>query len=51
VLSFETPSLIVETESEETLVSLDGEPIKMQNPLRFTIEPKAIPVLRLVLAA
>lgn len=49
VRSFEATELIVETEEDEPLVSLDGEPVQMQSPLHFTIKPRSVPVLRMEL--
>ncbi len=49
IRSFETTELLVETEDDEPLVSLDGEPVKMQNPLHFTVKPRSVPVLRMEL--
>jgi diacylglycerol kinase family enzyme len=49
VRSFEVTELIVETEENKILVSLDGEPLDMQSPLHFTIKPKSVPVLRMEL--
>lgn len=49
IQSFETPSLIVETQEENPWLSLDGEPLRMTSPLYFRIEPRALPVLRLQL--
>jgi len=51
VFSFETPRLIVETPEEKILISLDGEPLEMTSPLKFSIEKKELPVLRMELAA
>lgn len=49
VRSFEVTELIVETEENKILVSLDGEPLEMQSPLHFTVKPKSVPVLRMEL--
>lgn len=51
IRSFETQELIVETDGEKALVTLDGEPMEMQNPLVFKILPRSVPVLRMELAA
>ncbi len=51
IRSFEAPELIVETEQDKVLVSLDGEPVELQSPLYFSIKPKSVPVLRMELAA
>jgi diacylglycerol kinase family enzyme len=51
VVSFETSSLIVNSEEKETLVSLDGEPVSLQSPLKFKLKRQALPVLRMDLAA
>lgn len=51
VLSFETSAMTVAGEGEKILISLDGEPQEMISPLRFTIEPESLPVLRMELTA
>lgn len=51
VLSFETPSLMVGAKEKTILVSLDGEPMEMSTPLKFSIRPQSLPVLRMDLAA
>lgn len=51
VLSFETPSLMVDTSDHQILISLDGEPMEMTTPLEFSIRPQSLPVLRMELAA
>jgi diacylglycerol kinase family enzyme len=51
VLSFETPSLSVTGQEEKILISLDGEPLEMTSPLKFSIQPESLPVLRMELAA
>ncbi|PZQ43302.1 MAG: hypothetical protein DI551_12380 [Micavibrio aeruginosavorus] len=49
IMSFEANELIVETEEDTVLVSLDGEPQEMQSPLHFTIKTRSVPVLRMEL--
>lgn len=51
IFSFETPSMIVDTEQNETLISLDGEPLEMKSPLKFSIEHNKLAVFRMELAA
>lgn len=47
IFSFETPSLDVTGPQQKILVSLDGEPLEMTSPLKFSIERKSLPVLRM----
>ena len=51
IMSFQTPELIVDTPDRDILVSLDGEPVTMELPLKFSVLPKGLPVLRMELAA
>ena len=51
IMSFQTPELIVDTPDRDILVSLDGEPVTMDLPLKFSVLPRGLPVLRLELAA
>ncbi len=51
IMSFQTPELIVDTKDAKILVSLDGEPAEMQTPLRFSVAPRSLSVMRLELAA
>lgn len=51
IRSFETEALIVETDEDKVLVTLDGEPIEMKSPLSFTIAARSVPVMRMELAA
>jgi diacylglycerol kinase family enzyme len=46
ILSFTTKELIVDAEERKVLVSLDGEPVEMEAPLRFSIRARSLPVLR-----
>lgn len=49
VFSFETPEMIVDGPADKILISLDGEPMEMTSPLNFSVERKALPVLRMEL--
>ena len=51
IMSFQTPELIVDTPDRNILISLDGEPVTMELPLKFSVLPKGLPVLRMELAA
>lgn len=51
IISFETGELIVDTGDNEILVSLDGEPVTMELPLRFSVRPRSLSVLRMELMA
>ena len=47
ILSFEAEELIVSTQDRKILISLDGEPVEIKSPLRFSVQRQSIPVLRL----
>lgn len=49
ILSFETEELIVDAQEKKILISLDGEPVEMTGPLRFSIQRQTIPVLRMMM--
>ncbi len=49
VFSFETPLLMVDAPQEKILVSLDGEPLEMTSPLKFSVKNKSLSVLRMEL--
>lgn len=51
IMSFQTPELIVDTKDTKILVSLDGEPAEMETPLRFSVAPRSLSVMRMELAA
>lgn len=52
VISFESTDLIVESEDgSDLLISLDGEPMEMKGPLKFSIRKQALPVLKMELAS
>lgn len=51
IMSFQTPELIVDTKEAKVLVSLDGEPAEMKTPLRFSVSPRSLSVMRMELAA
>ncbi len=51
IMSFQTPELIVDTPDRDILVSLDGEPVMMELPLKFSVLPRGLPILRMELAA
>lgn len=51
IMSFQTPELIVDTKDAKILVSLDGEPAEMKTPLRFSVSPRSLAVMRMELAA
>lgn len=51
ITSFEMTELIVDCPDKIILVSLDGEPVEMQSPLRFSVRPRSVPVLRMELSA
>ena len=51
IMSFQTPELIVDTKDAKILVSLDGEPAEMKTPLRFSVAPRSLSIMRLELAA
>lgn len=50
IMAFETSQLIVETDENKILVSLDGEPLEMEGPLHFSVTPKSLNVFRMELA-
>lgn len=49
VFSFETPKMLVEGPDGNILISLDGEPMELSSPLKFSVQGKALPVLRMEL--
>jgi diacylglycerol kinase family enzyme len=51
ISSFQTKEMIVTSDENTTLVSLDGEPLEMKGPLHFSVRPRSLPILRLELAA
>jgi diacylglycerol kinase family enzyme len=51
ITSFEMTELIVDCSEKNMLVSLDGEPVEIESPLRFSVRAKAVPVLRMELSS